>query len=171
MTKLPAPPKEVPVNDDLSGLAPKFRAKVERVLDRMRAKGHDPIVFETHRTEARQRFIHGFGRAYDDGRGIVTHSQNADETWHAFWLAVDIISKSKLWDAPAQFWIDLERIAEDEGLVSGRDWDGDDATRQGFVDGPHIQWGKPMRRSPSPRAARLLALGGYSAVWKEVGAL
>lgn len=170
-TKLPAPPKEVPVNRDVLTLAPKFRAAVEELLMRHRAYGHDPIVFETLRTEERQRFIYGFGRDYDDGRGVVTYSQSADETWHAFGLAVDIISQSKQWDAPKRFWRDLETIAESLGLVSGRDWDGDDATKERFVDSPHVQFGKPMRRSPSPRAARLLAEGGFEAVWREVGAL
>jgi hypothetical protein len=136
----------------------------------MRTWGHDPIVAETLRTDARQQYLFGFGRDYDDGRGVVTHSRTADETWHAFGLAVDVISASKAWDASEQFWSDLEVAAELEGLVSGRDWDGDDATTEGFIDSPHIQWGKPMRRSPSPRAARLFALGGYQAVWREVGA-
>lgn len=167
---LPRPPIEVPVCSDYSRLAPKFCDAVLRVLERMRAKGWDAIVYETLRTDARQRFLYGFGRIYDDGRGVVTHSQSADETWHFFGLAVDIISKSMRWDAPAEFWRDLEEAAEAEGLVSGRDWDGDDATTQSFVDGPHIQWGKPMRRSPSPRAARLFSIGGYEAVWREVGA-
>lgn len=167
---LPKPPKEVPVRNDTSGLAPKFKAALDRVLNRMEALGHDPIVFETHRTQARQNYLYGFGRTWDDGRGTVTYSQDADDTWHSYWLAADIISKSRMWDAPDKFWIDLENSAEAEGLVSGRDWDGRNDTRQTFVDSPHVQWGKPMRRSPSNNAARLLAQGGYEAVWREVGA-
>jgi hypothetical protein len=163
-------PHEIPASRDLSRLAPRFLGAVLCVLNRMRALGHDPIIAETLRTEDRQRYLFGFGREYDDGRGIVTHSRNADETWHAFGLAVDIVSESTGWEAPAQFWLDLEAAAEAEGLISGRDWDGDDVTTEHFLDSPHIQWGKPMRRSPSPRAARLFALGGLEAVWREVGA-
>lgn len=169
-TVLPRPPVEVPACTSLTALAPRFCGAVLVTLHRMRLLGHDPVVAETLRTDARQRYLFGFGREYDDGRGVVTHSQNADETWHAFGLAVDVISQSKGWNAPEQFWRDLESSAEAEGLVSGRDWDGDDATKNRFIDSPHIQWGKPMRRSPSPRAARLFALGGYQAVWREVGA-
>jgi hypothetical protein len=137
----------------------------------MQANGHDPVVWETLRTHERQHYLYGFGRDYDDGRGIVTHSRSADETWHGFGLAADVISASKRWDAPDDFWRALERAAEAEGLVCGGDWDGDDLTTERFSDRPHVQWGRPMRRSPSPRAARLFAAGGYPAVWRDVGAL
>ncbi len=161
---LPAPPPEVPVDDSLDGLAPAFRAKVDELLARMKSKGHDPIVAESTRTNERQTYLYGFGREYDDGRGIVTHSKDADETWHHFGLAVDIISASKGWDASRRFWNDLGTIAAALGLSWGGAW-------RSFKDLPHIQLGSPMRQSPSPRAARLLADGGLPAVWAEVGAL
>jgi peptidoglycan L-alanyl-D-glutamate endopeptidase CwlK len=129
----------------------------------MKANGHDAVVFESRRTSERQRYLYGFGRQYDDGRGVVTHSRDADETWHFFGLAVDIISASKGWDAPAQFWVDLGRFAVAEGLSWGGNW-------ASFKDLPHIQWGVPMRQSPSPRAARLFAEGGLERVWEEVHA-
>jgi peptidoglycan L-alanyl-D-glutamate endopeptidase CwlK len=156
-------PAEVPVTRDLHVLAPKFRSAIERVLDTMRGLGHNPIVFETLRTHDRQRFLFGFGREYDDGRGIVTHSSDADETWHGYGLAVDIVCGTKYWNASGEFWAALGRACEREGLEWGGWWQ--------FLDRPHIQWGKPMRRSPSPRAGRLLASGGPPAVWREVGAL
>jgi hypothetical protein len=173
VTKLPAPPREIPVVKSLDGLAPKFRDAVQRLLAAMTEMGFDPIVSESTRSNDRQQYLYGFGRDYDDvrdPRGVVTHSHDADETWHHYGLAVDIISKSKQWGAPETFWRDLEVCAEAEGLTSGRDWDRNDKTREKFVDGPHVQWGPPMRRSPSPRAARLFAAGGYHAVWAEVGA-
>jgi hypothetical protein len=169
--KLPAPPAEVPVCRDVTGLAPKFRAAVGRVLFAMHQRGFSPKIAETLRTDARQRYLFGFGRTYDDDRGVVTHSHNADETWHAFGLAADIVCAVNAWDAPAAFWSALMECAEAEGLTSGSDWDRDPATKEHFVDEPHVQWGPPMRRSPSPRAARLMAIGGYEAVWKEVAAL
>ena len=171
MNALPKPPKEVPVQRDTMPLAPKFRVAVEVLLHRMEQLGYDPYVFEAMRTQERQRFLYGFGREYDDGRGKVTHSQDADETWHGFGLAVDIISKSKRWGAEPEFWVTLECEAEELGLRSGRDWDIDNSTRERFVDSPHIQWGPPMRRSPSVRAARLRDQGGLHKVWEEVGAL
>lgn len=167
---LPLPPREVPRCFDVTRLAPKFADKVSDLIVLMEGAGHDPLVYETERTDERQQFLYGFGRHYDDGRGVVTYSEDADETWHGFGLACDIISRSKLWTAPLQFWKDLERFAELLGLRSGRDWDTDDSTKERFVDSPHVQWGSPMRRSPSPRAARLREQGGLMAVWREVQA-
>ena len=171
MTRLPAPPAEVPVQRSLDGLAPKFRAAVERVVAQMEADGHDPWVFETLRTEARQSFLHGFGRDYDDGRGIVTHSDSAADTWHGYGLAVDIISKSKRWGASRQFWLSLGAACADEGLTWGADWNRNGRSDdERFVDRPHIQWGNGMRRSPSSRAVTLQQQGGNEAVWAAVGA-
>jgi peptidoglycan L-alanyl-D-glutamate endopeptidase CwlK len=160
---LPSPPPEVAVDRSLDELAPVFRMKVDELLFRMKSKGHDPIVAESVRTNERQTYLYGFGREYDDGRGIVTHSKDADETWHHFGLAVDIISESKQWDASPRFWNDLGANAIALGLSWGGAW-------RSFKDLPHVQWGSPMRQSPSPRAARLLADGGLPAVWAEVGA-
>lgn len=163
MAKLPPPPPEIPVNRDITVLAPKFQAKVSLVLAGMIGLGFNPFVFETLRTNQRQNFLYGFGRQYDDGRGVVTHSMDADESWHHYGLAVDIISKTEGWDAPMKFWKKLGEVTRANGLHWGGDW-------VSFRDLPHVQWGEPMRQSPSPRAARLLAQGGFQAVWKEVGA-
>lgn len=165
-------PAEVPVTRDLHVLAPKFRSAVERVLDTMRGLGHDTLVFETLRTHQRQAFLYGFGRDYDDGRGVVTYSADADETWHGYGLAVDIICRRTLWGADVAFWDALGRACQRERLTWGGDWNGDGRTEdETFPDRPHVQWGPPMRRSPSPRASRLMATGGPPAVWREVGAL
>lgn len=168
---LPKPPREVPVTSTTTLLAPRFRAAVQRVLDDMIAWGYTPMVFETHRTDERQAFLYGFGRDYDDGRGIVTHSATADDTWHGYGLAADIVDSMKLWGAPADFWHVLGCSARRHGLVWGGDWNGDwSSADERFVDRPHIQWGAPMRRSPSARAIQLRNTQGASAVWKEVGA-
>lgn len=171
MGRLPAPPAEVPVERSMLGLAPQFRAAIERVLDRMRADGHDPLVFETLRTDERQAFIYGFGRTWDDGRGVVTHSESAADTWHGYGLAVDIVCNRTYWNASRQFWLSLGVAVRSEGLVWGADWNGNGRTDdERFVDRPHVQWGNGMRRSPSSNAQRLMASGGYQAVWHAVGA-
>ncbi|MDB4906357.1 MAG: hypothetical protein JWO05_1141 [Gemmatimonadetes bacterium] len=173
---LATPPVEVACCRDLALLAPKFRATLERVFAQMKAKGHDPVVAETLRTRDRQRFLYGFGRTYDDGRGVVTMSPDAMATWHGFGLAVDVISASMEWNAPESFWRDLRELATAAGLTSGDDWDRDGVAAgpdpdERFSDRPHVQWGPPMKRSPSPRAAELYRTGGMTAVWAEVGAL
>lgn len=159
-------PKEVPRDSSTTSLAPGFRVIVDAVIDDMRLAGFDAVVFETGRTSERQRFLYGFGRDYDDGRGVVTHSSDADETWHFYGLAVDIISRSKLWNAPDEFWKKLHQVGRARGLRSGADWDNDGVMDD--WDKPHMQPAH-LKRSPSPRAARLHAEGGNSRVWQEVG--
>jgi hypothetical protein len=171
MPKFGVVPREVPVTRSLDVLAPKFRAALELVLADMRAAGHTPLVVETLRTDERQRFLYGFGRTYDDGRGRVTFSQSASETWHGYGLAADVVCADRRWGATDAFWADLGRFARARGLRWGADWDHDGETAdESFTDRPHLQWGPPMRRSPSPRALELRQRGGLVAVWKEVGA-
>lgn len=161
---LPAPPHEVAASRDLSDLAPRFRERLIEALASLRAAGHDPAVAEAFRTPERQAYLYGFGREYDDGRGIVTNAASAFTSWHGYGLAVDVISASQGWDAPRSFWDALGAAAERAGLTWGGRWK--------FADLPHVQWGPPMRVSPSPRAAELLREGGgLRAVWREVGAL
>ncbi len=164
MTNLPAPPPEVPSDADMTKLAPLFGEKVWRVLADMKALGHDPMVSEGFRSDARAAFLYGFGRDYDDGRGIVTHAPNASKTWHRYGLAADIISSSKQWDAPAAFWSALRSCATQIGLVSGADWHD--------ADLPHVQWNTPgMHVVPSDHAWSLLQSSGLEAVWAEVNAV
>lgn len=164
-------PLEPPRMTALTGLAPKFRLLIDRLMEGMAMVGTPLLIYETLRSDARARWLYGFGRDYDDGRGIVTHSRDADETWHPFGLAVDFVHPTLLWNARASYWRALRTQAEALGLRSGSDWDLNPATPEHFVDAGHTQFGPPMRRSPSPRAARLFASGGNEAVWKEVGAL
>lgn len=175
-TKLPPPPLEVQVCRDLDLLAPKFAAALHRVLMRLIAKDWHPKVLETHRTEERAKYLYGFGREYDDGRGIVTNVPTALKGWHGFGLAADIGDRRYPDGAPAQFYADLRECAEAEGLTSGSDWDRDGIPvpqdpDEHFCDNPHVQWFCPgMHVSPSPHAAALLASGGVEAVWRELHA-
>lgn len=172
---LPKPPAEVPVRKDLDLLAPKLHKAVLQLLLRLTERGFDPIVFETFRDDARQRFLYGFGREYDDGRGVVTKAATADTTWHGFGLAVDIISRKHGWKAPDEFWTALGEECRKLGLCWGNDWDGDGVPvekdpDEKFGDRPHVQWGKPMRRYPSPLAKQIRDEHGLEALWRTVGA-
>jgi hypothetical protein len=162
VTKLPKPIGEVPRDRSLDGLAPKFRAAVERMLDKLHMAGFTPLVFETLRTPERQAYLYGFGRLYDDGRGIVTQAPNADTSWHGYGLAVDVVCARRGHDAPESFWFALGCAAREQGLVWGGDWP--------MRDKPHVQWGEPMRRSPSPNARALRDRGGLQLVWHAVQA-
>lgn len=160
---LPKPPKEVPVNRDLLVVAPKFRAALDKVLVLMRQDGFNPMVFETLRTNERQQFLFGFGRLYDDGRGVVTHSTTAFKTWHGYGLAADIVEHDKTpWVVPDGFWDSLGRAAAQCGLEWGGTWK--------FLDRPHVQW-KRCPRSPTLTDRQMLETQGASAVWARYGAL
>lgn len=161
--KLPPPPPEVPRLAAIEHLAPRFRDALLAVCEELRAAMWPPLIYETLRTDARQQWLYGFGRRYSDGRGIVTHSEDADETWHGFGLAADVVHARRYWLAPEEFWQSFGAACRRHDLVWGGDW-------PSFVDRPHVQWGGRMRRSPSPRAARLRESGGLPAVWAEVGA-
>jgi hypothetical protein len=143
-------PPEPPVIRSLDGLAPKFRAALLSVFPALDAG----YVSESLRTDARQRWLYGFGREYDDDRGIVTNAPTGATGWHMFGVALDF-KDAALVAANAE----KLRAA---GLALGMDW-------PRFKDGPHVQAGAPMRQSPSPEAAALFASGGYEAVWNAVG--
>lgn len=162
--RLPAPPDEPPVNHSLECLAPRFRVRVASMLSSLSMLGLDPIIAESCRTDARQRWLFGFGREWDDGRGVVTQAPTGEHSWHRYGLAVDVISLKHGWDAPESFWRELGTSAETHGLVWGGSW-------PRFQDRPHVQWGAPMRQAPSSRASELLEQGGFRAVWREVRAL
>lgn len=176
--KLPPPPHpEPPPDRDMVKLAPLFAEKVFRVLHEMNEKGHDAIVFEAFRSDERAAWLYESGRTFDDGRGVVTGAKTARKSWHRYGLAVDIISKSRQWDAPPTFWRALRLIAAECGLVSGNDWDRDgipveDDPDEHLSDPPHVQWYVTgMHVTPSDHAWELLQSRGVEAVWKEVRAL
>lgn len=153
-------PPEPPRQHDHHACAPQFASAIDRVISRLTASGFDPVVYEAIRTEARQTWLYGFGRDYDDGRGIVTHAATARNGWHLFGLATDIISRAHGWDNPAFF--DALRAAYiAEGLTAGASWQ--------MADRPHGQWGH-CRTTPSDESSTLYDNGGMAAVWAAVGA-
>lgn len=160
MSKFGIVPPEPSAIASLNGLAPLFRAKVEQLLIRL----DTATVLESLRTEKRQQWLYGMGRWYDDGRGVVTNAPSCRTSWHFYGLAVDIQHKTLGSDAPPDWWREMIRHVHDLGLRSGIDWGGT------LGDRPHVQWGNPMRNSPSPHAYALYLTGGFQAVWKAVSA-
>jgi hypothetical protein len=176
VTKLPAPPPEIPASRDMTKLAPLFAEKVFTVLADMKARGFDAIVREGFRSDERQAWLYGFGREYDDDRGNVTGAPTGAKSWHRYGLAVDIVSATLEDDAPAAFWTALMEVAESIGLTSGDDWDRDGVPVESDpdehrADKPHVQWWTPgMHVIPSDHAWQLLQSQGVEAVWKELRA-
>lgn len=169
-------PPEPSAIDSLDVLAPKFRAKVDRVLQGLRDRGWaGAYARETQRTNERAVWLYGFGRDYDDDRGVVTNAPNAYSGWHFFCLAADFGLKGRD-GAPARFYQDVFELCEREGLTSGQDWNHDgipDAQQPGkhFCDLPHAQWWiEGMHATPSPNAKVLYEQGGLPAVWAALEA-
>lgn len=147
---------------DMGRLAPKMRAAVEAVLAACAAAGMDAVVYETMRSQELQALYYARGRQVVPPEKPVTNVRDARYGWHAYGLAVDIVSRSRGWDVPETWWTRLGNIARARGLSWGGDWKQNDR--------PHLQWGK-CRDTPSDRARELLAEGGVEAVWKEVNAV
>lgn len=120
------------------------------------------MVYEAFRSDERQEWLYGFGRDYDDGRGLVTHAQTTAHGWHGYGLAADLISQAHGWDSSA-FFDALQAAAETNGLTSGSAWQ--------MRDRPHVQFGK-CRTTPSAQAAQLAGDGNdLTALWEAVGAI
>jgi hypothetical protein len=170
-------PREVPKISSMALCAPRFVKQVDILMASMVERGHDPVVFESLRTQERQAYLYGFGRRYDDGRGVVTKAVTAMDGWHFFGLAVDIISRKRLWDdSYVEFWTDLRILGTETGLCSGNDWDRDNVPGENdpdehFHDKPHIQWWcTGMTIKPLPVIRNLYEQGGREAVWRHLRA-
>ena len=151
-------PAEVPSDRSMESLAPKFRDAVTAILYEM----GDAKISEGLRTFARQSYLYGFGRDYDDGRGIVTNASSNLTSWHGYGLAVDIIHATKEWDAGDTWFRLLGDTAKAHGCQWGGDWH--------HPDKPHVQWGT-LKDSPSDEARSLYAEDGMRAVWVAVHAV
>lgn len=154
-TRLPPAPLEVPRQREIELLAPKMRTAVESLIALRLERFHDGraandddsvmLIFETLRTNKRQKFLYGQGRDYF-GK-IVTKAYDAAWTWHSYGMAIDIIHPKKLWSAPSIWWETLALDAEYVGLYPGRRF-------KTIPDSPHVQWrGKGQFLTPlSPTA-------------------
>jgi len=141
--KLPLPLENIPETSTIELLAPRMQTVTRQILELRRLRFHDgrasndedslTRLFETFRTNKRQQHIYGFGRDYDDGRGIVTKAYDASWSWHGYGLAIDIIHPTLRWNAPQDWWEQLAKDFEFAGLRAGRRF-------KRMPDSPHAQW-------------------------------
>ena len=137
----------------LAYLAPKFRAKVIAVRERLEGEGFDPLIFETLRLPALQAEYFARG---------TSKQQDVVRSMHGHGLAVDFISIHSGWDDP-KFFEAVQRIAVAQGLVSGAAWSSPN-------DPPHVQWGSVPGKVPDELVAAFNA-GGMLASWQFVNAV
>jgi hypothetical protein len=131
---------------ELDELLLPFRVRAVELLARMRADGFDPLVWETWRSVERAAELERKKR----GKRL---------SMHCIGCALDIVERSKRWDAPPAFWRALDRHARELGLGRVRHLD---ANGNLVPDLPHVQalpgrWDATLRalETPEKRAAFL----------------
>lgn len=172
--------------NSLDVLAPQMRTRVLATLHECEGRGAklddgsgialDVVVHETLRTDELQRIY------YEQG---ASKAPTARYSWHAYGLAVDVISRQYEWftgGAAKERWPDavkceragnkwfaaVAEIAKRHGLKWGGDW-------RSLKDYPHLYFGN-CKDSPSEVSRSTVAqyndpAVGRAAVWKLVGAL
>ena len=170
---LPHAPPEPPRCSDVARLAPGFQWRLGLVLrdaNRALVKAGSLFrfdVFETARSDERQKWLFGSGRTY---RGEwLTNAQDAEHGWHFFGLAADCVPRPLhadgtlgdfTWDVGQSVWQALFDAATNNGCTTGLHWTS--------VDADHVQ-PSGIRTSPSPLSRSLYATGGLPAVWDATG--
>lgn len=117
----------------LDGLDPSFRPRVEAFLRLAKARGHEVILTEGHRSTERQAALYAKGRAEPGPR--VTNAPPGS-SWHEFRLAVDFVplkDGKPWWAAPLGIWEELGELLEKAGC----EWGGRFKT---ILDMPHGQY-------------------------------
>jgi len=150
---------DVPVDRDPAKLAPGFRGLVEAVLADLTGQGFDPWLFEAVRTAERQAFLYAKGRTLPGP--IVTKAKSHLQSWHGHGLAVDIISRGALWNAPPAFWTALGAACAAHGLTWGGAW-------TTMPDRPHCQDGR-IPVGPKKADRERTAAEGMVATWTHYG--
>ena len=146
---------------DMNLLAPLFRAAVEAAIAECATKQLDAIVYETYRSNELQAIYYTRGRTVRPPDSPVTNAMSHLYSWHGYGLAVDVIHRTKAWDAGNAWFASVAEIFKRHGCKWGGDWKSPDR--------PHFQWGL-CRASPSDRARELLRTDGVWSVWEAVGA-
>jgi peptidoglycan L-alanyl-D-glutamate endopeptidase CwlK len=151
------------VSRDLSLLAPEFRLRVEAAIAECNDKGLDAWVYEAFRTDELQQLYYKRGRTIIPPTSTVTNAKTNLYSWHGYGLAVDVVSKSKLWEpVEGEKWFrKVAQIFKAHDCKWGGDW-----TKP---DPPHFQWGR-CKPSPSDLARLIIRQDGREAVWDAVGA-
>jgi hypothetical protein len=149
--------------NSLAVLPPGMRRQVDCTLNRMRAGGWSPRVFETYRSDRRQRYLYSYGRTRPGAK--VTNVATAQTGFHYWTLGADVIDARKLWAASPQFWYWLGQHANACGLVAGAFW-------KSFPDRPHIQYAAWESASQRPAwVRRLQAEGKRDSLLLRLGAM
>lgn len=113
---------------DISELRKDFQVLLANALQDARKKGLEPVVIETHRTQARQNHLYSLGRSTEGSK--VTWTKNSKHTER---IAADVCPSKDgiidwMWKEGFDEW---GKIAKAHGLK----WGGDFST----YDGAHVE--------------------------------
>ncbi len=114
-------------SDDVDLLLPSFAIVVRRLLDAMRARGFDPVPFDTLRTPK-------------EAAKFATKGVGSRNSMHLYGAACDVICGAHGWDCREHkclFFGTLGSEAEALGLTWGGRFR--DRTGRKRFDGPHVQ--------------------------------
>lgn len=150
------------VHNDVAELAPLFREAVERAITQCNARGLDAVVYEAYRTPELQAEYYSRGRSKRPPFTTVTNAPDNLFSWHGYGLAVDVISRSKQWNAGREWFAAVAEVFKTHECKWGGDW------KQ--ADLPHFQW-HLCKASPSAEARRMIMTQGVVSVWRAVRAL
>jgi peptidoglycan L-alanyl-D-glutamate endopeptidase CwlK len=154
---------KVGVIRSLEGYPPKLVAALEAGLARCHTAGLDAFIYESFRSPELQALYYKRGRTVIPPKQKVTNARSNLYSWHGFYLAVDVISRSKEWGAGEEWFQEMAACMKAGKLLkAGIDWK--------MHDMPHIQWGR-CKPSPSNLARTILQSRGMEAVHRAVGAL
>jgi hypothetical protein len=151
------------VSRDLSLLAPRFNEAVIAAIAECNKQGYDAWIYEAYRTNELQELYYRRGRVVIPPKKPVTNAKTNLYSWHGYGLAVDVVSKARLWepDGGTQWFRAIAEIFKRHDCKWGGDWI--------KADPPHFQWGR-CKPSPSDLARLILREDGTGGVWKAVGA-
>ncbi len=141
---------------DVAGLAPEFRARLDRIVDRMRDEfGHDVQVVETVRSGERQEHLYAQGRTAPGP--IVTWTTNSA---HESGEAADVIIDGK-WNHPVAY-ARLHAIAAEEGVKTLGMRDPGHLELRGSANGLHGD--DSLRDGVREQSTRVVNMGGIAQV-------
>lgn len=111
-----------------TGLEPAVERRVNQLIQEMKDRGYDVMVFEGYRSPERQNKLYAQGRTQP---GAIVTNARAGESFHNYGVAVDIVFKGDSPWSPKHPWELLGQVGKSLGFTWGGDWK--------FKDLPHFE--------------------------------
>ena len=121
-----------------------FSRRVSRFVIRVYEElGIEVLLFWFHRTDDQQKSLYAIGRTIELHRKPVTNCDGViKKSKHQIWEAVDLVivcAGVLIWTRIPEY-EEMGRIAKEEGLRWGGDWDGDEVRDPNDFDIYHFEF-------------------------------